>query len=92
MTRGPLVVARLADVTRTPDGWSHSGSVTHIGFIIADSRPDRESKIHFSWFVLRGCIQKFPDWVDNEIYAYNNRHSLRSNTKGCGGRTQKTDS
>jgi hypothetical protein len=26
-------------------------------------------------------IQKFPDWVDNEIYAYNNKHSLRSNTK-----------
>jgi len=20
---------------------------------------------------LRGCIQKFPDWVDNEICAYN---------------------
>jgi hypothetical protein len=23
----------------------------------------------------------------NEIYAYNNKHSLRSNTKGCGGKT-----
>jgi hypothetical protein len=23
------------------------------------------------------CIQKFLDWVDNEIYAYNNKHSLR---------------
>jgi hypothetical protein len=34
-----------------------------------------------------GCIQKFPDWVDNEIYAYNNTHSLRSNTKGYGGKT-----
>jgi len=22
---------------------------------------------------------KYPDWVDNEIYAYNNKHSLRSN-------------
>jgi hypothetical protein len=31
---------------------------------------------------IRGCIQKVPDWVDNEIYAYNNKHSLRSNTKG----------
>jgi hypothetical protein len=31
-----------------------------------------------------GRIQKFPDWVDNEIYAYNNKHSLRSNTKGYG--------
>jgi len=33
------------------------------------------------------CIQKFPDWVDNEIYAYNNEHSLRGNTKGYGGKT-----
>jgi hypothetical protein len=36
---------------------------------------------------IQGCIQKFPDWVDNEIYAYNNKHSLRSNTKGYGGKT-----
>jgi hypothetical protein len=33
---------------------------------------------------VRGCIQKFPHWVDNEIYAYNNKHSLRINTKGYG--------
>jgi hypothetical protein len=33
---------------------------------------------------LRGCIQKFPDWVDNE--TDNNKHSLRSNTKGYGGK------
>jgi hypothetical protein len=31
--------------------------------------------------LLRGCIQKLPDWVDNEIYAYNNKHLLGSNTK-----------
>jgi hypothetical protein len=31
---------------------------------------------------IRGCIQKFPDWVDNEIYAYINKHLFRSNTKG----------
>jgi hypothetical protein len=36
---------------------------------------------------LRGCIQKFPDWVDNEIYAYNNKHSFRSETKVYGGKT-----
>jgi hypothetical protein len=30
---------------------------------------------------IRGRIQKFPDWVDNEMYAYNNKHSLRSNTR-----------
>jgi hypothetical protein len=35
---------------------------------------------------LRGCIQKFPDWL-NKIYAYNNKYSLRSNTKGYGGKT-----
>jgi hypothetical protein len=33
-------------------------------------------------FTLRGCIQKFPNWVDTEIN--NNKHSLRSNTKGYG--------
>jgi hypothetical protein len=32
-------------------------------------------------------IQKFPDLINNEIYAYNNKHSLRSNTKGYGGKT-----
>jgi hypothetical protein len=39
---------------------------------------------------LRRCIQKFPDWVDNEIN--NNKHSLRSNTKDYGGKTHYTDS
>jgi hypothetical protein len=36
---------------------------------------------------IRGCIQTFPDWVDNEINNNNNNHSLRSNTKGYGGKT-----
>jgi hypothetical protein len=40
---------------------------------------------------LQGSIRKFPDWVDNVIYAYNT-HSLRSNTKGYGGKTHYTDS
>jgi hypothetical protein len=40
----------------------------------------------------RGCIQKFPDWVDNEIYAYNNKHSLRNNPKDYGGKTHYTGS
>jgi hypothetical protein len=39
---------------------------------------------------IRGCIRKFPDCVDNEIN--NNKHSLRSNTKGYGGRTYYPDS
>jgi hypothetical protein len=38
--------------------------------------------------LVQGCIQKFPDWVDNEIYAYNNKQSLRSNTKCYGDKTQ----
>jgi len=29
-------------------------------------------------------IQKFSDWADKEI---NNKHTLRSNAKGCGGKT-----
>jgi hypothetical protein len=41
---------------------------------------------------VRGCIQKFPDWVDNEIYAYNNKHTLRGNTKGYGDKCHYTDS
>jgi hypothetical protein len=40
---------------------------------------------------LRGCIQKFPDWVDNEINNNNNKHSLRSNIKGYGDKTHWTD-
>jgi hypothetical protein len=41
--------------------------------------------IHFTvLIILWGCIQKFPDWNDNEI---NNKHPLRSSTKGYGGKT-----
>jgi hypothetical protein len=36
---------------------------------------------------VQECIQKFPDSVDNEI-DNNNKHSLRSNTKGYGGKTR----
>jgi hypothetical protein len=42
------------------------------------------------WYIFEkydGVTKKFPDRVDNEIYAYNNKHSLRSNTKGHGGKT-----
>jgi hypothetical protein len=42
--------------------------------------------------VIRECIQNFPDWVDNEIYAYNNKHSLRSNTKSYGSKIHYIDS
>jgi hypothetical protein len=40
----------------------------------------------------RGCIQKFPDWVDKEIYAYLWYYSLKSNTKGYGRKISYTDS
>jgi len=36
---------------------------------------------------ILGCIQKFPDSDHNEIYTYNNKHSLRSYTKGYGDKT-----
>jgi hypothetical protein len=39
----------------------------------------------------RRCIQKFPDWVDNEI-DNNNKHSLRSNIKGYGSKTHYNNS
>jgi hypothetical protein len=40
---------------------------------------------------VRGCIQKFPDWVDNEINN-NNKHLLRINAKGYGGKIHWIDS
>jgi hypothetical protein len=36
---------------------------------------------------VRRCIQKFTDWVDNETNNNNSKRSLRSNTKGYGGKT-----
>jgi hypothetical protein len=36
------------------------------------------------------CIQKFPDWVNNE--TNNNKHSFRSNTKTYDGKTHYADS
>jgi hypothetical protein len=32
--------------------------------------------------MYEGVTLKFPDWVDNEICAYNNKYSSRSNTNG----------
>jgi hypothetical protein len=36
---------------------------------------------------VRGCIQKFQDWIDNEIYAYLWYYSLLFPAKGYGGKT-----
>jgi hypothetical protein len=41
---------------------------------------------------VRGYVQKFPDWVYNEIYAYNNKYSLRSNAKGYDGKIHYAES
>jgi hypothetical protein len=55
------------------------------------SKPDwvifikKEDEFHFLLINVRGCVKKFPDWVDNEIN--NNKHSLRSNTEGYGDKT-----
>jgi hypothetical protein len=45
-----------------------------------------------TYVCIRGCIQKFPDWLDNEIYDNINKHSLRSNANGYGSKTHYTDS
>jgi len=37
--------------------------------------------------MIFGCIQKFPDWVDNKIYTYLWYYSSRSNTNGYGAKT-----
>jgi hypothetical protein len=41
------------------------------------------------------CMRMYPKvsrLSHNEIYAYNNKHSLRSNTKGYGSKSHSTDS
>jgi hypothetical protein len=44
-----------------------------------------------AFFVIRGCIQKFPDWVNNEINN-KNKPSLTNNTKGYSGKNSYIDS
>jgi hypothetical protein len=51
-----------------------------IVFLLFSSNLRMVTNLHLRW-----CIQKFPDWVDNEVN--NNKHSLRSNTKGYGDKT-----
>jgi hypothetical protein len=53
------------------------------------SRNKLRRPLSFRCMNLRRCIQKFPDWVENEINnsSNNNKHSLRSNTKGYGDKT-----
>jgi hypothetical protein len=48
-----------------------------------------QRRISLGVFLIRRCIQKFPDRVDKEINNNNSsiKQLLRSNTKGYGGRT-----
>jgi len=41
---------------------------------------------------VRRCNQKFPDWVNNEIYSYLWYYSFKSNKKGYGDKIHYTDS
>jgi hypothetical protein len=61
-------------------------------YMYARARAHAHTHTHTHTKLVRGCIQKFPDCVDNEIYVHNNKHSLRSNTKCYGGETHYTDS
>jgi hypothetical protein len=74
----------------------HYKAATPLVFLKAERGPARvkggtsKGKENIPLSIIRGCNQKFPDRVDNEIN--NNKHSLRSNTKGYGGKTHYTDS
>jgi hypothetical protein len=54
-------------------------------------RHNREN-LHLNSVIIRGCNQKVPDWVDNEICAYLWYSSLRSNMEGYSGKTHYTGS
>jgi hypothetical protein len=56
-------------------------------FLPLSSKYSPQDSVLKNTFNLRGCIQKFPDWVNNEMNNNNNKHSLRSNTKGYGGKS-----
>jgi hypothetical protein len=60
--------------------------------VVPRSTDSGDSGRYYEPTELRGCTQKYPDSVHNEIYAYNNKHSLRSNIKDYGGKTHWTDS
>jgi hypothetical protein len=79
---------------RQPSGLTiaYTLAVTYVNMHTFNYRHKGESCIMGSFIIrtlsyIRGCIQKFPDWIDKEIYAYNNKHSLRSNTKDYGSKT-----
>jgi hypothetical protein len=50
-----------------------------------------KQRIYIGSMCILRCIQKFPDRVDKEIHAYNNKHSLTGKTKCYGGKIHYTD-
>jgi hypothetical protein len=54
---------------------SQAVGIISLSFISPRLRCPHEFELtSFIFHHLRQCNQKFPDWVDNEIYAYNNKH------------------
>jgi len=90
--RSPCDVKRLTlglqGMGRVVHTHTHSvASSTGIHLVFCHQRcRDVLPRMHSIFYLKmkRGCIQTFPDWVDKVIYAYNNKHSFRSNTKGYG--------
>jgi hypothetical protein len=65
-----------------PSSNPQAGGPSHVHF----------SRLHIQYIhsyrqYLRGCIRKFPAWVDDEIYAYLLYYMLKGNTNGYGGKT-----
>jgi hypothetical protein len=58
----------------------------------AGAAPRGEECISGIYWLRMRVYQKVSGLSHKEIYAYNNKLSLRSNTKGHGGKTHETDS
>jgi hypothetical protein len=54
--------------------------------------PLSNSFLLFPFIPSYAVYPKVSGLSNNEIYAYNNKHSMRSNTKGYGGKTQEWNS
>jgi hypothetical protein len=67
--------------------WATFKPSSHTHIFLCPFLPSNIVPSVFVTRILRKCTQKFPDWVDNEIYAYNNKHSLRCDTKCYGDKT-----